>query len=71
MKQAALGKSIPKSPNSWDDEQAPVLERGSPISSELYRVKLGWGSGGRGRPGTHQQQPTLTPAERLVLLEML
>ena len=41
MKQAALGKSIPKSPNSWDDEQTPVLERGSAISSELCRVELG------------------------------
>ena len=41
MKHAVLGKSIPKRPNSWDNEQTPVLERGSTISSELCRVELG------------------------------
>ena len=41
MKYAALGKSIPKRPSSWDDEQTPILERGSTLSSELCRVELG------------------------------
>lgn len=41
MRHAAPGKSIPKRPNSWHDEQTPVLERGSTISSELCRVELG------------------------------
>ena len=48
MKYAALGKSIPKRPSSWDDEQTPILERGSTLSSELCRVELGEAGEGAG-----------------------
>ena len=48
MKYAALGKSIPKRPSSWDNEQTPILERGSTLSSELCRVELGEAGEGAG-----------------------
>lgn len=62
MKYAALGKSIPKRPSSWDNEQTPILERGSTLSSELCRVELGEAGEGAGLVPP-RQQPTLTPAE--------
>lgn len=54
MKQAALGRAFPE-PQFLDDEQAPVLERGSPISSQGY-TESSWG-GGRGKRGSAWHPP--------------